>query len=65
MKFTTALLSAIAFAGTIDPIDAGTPTPNEVYIAGLTYGGTGCPQNTVFAAFSHDRKTVFIKGTQI
>ena len=58
MKFSQfAFLAASAFAGDIDAI-GGTPDPSKVYIAGITYGGTGCPQGTVSAAFTEDRSTV-------
>ena len=58
MKFpATAFLAASALAGEINPV-GGSPNPNEVYIAGITYGGTGCPQGTVSAAFTQDRTTV-------
>jgi hypothetical protein len=57
MKFTTAALATVALAGTIDPV-AGAPDPNLTYIEGITYGGSGCPQDTVSAAFSEDKTTV-------
>ena len=57
MKFSSALLSATALSAVIEPI-AGSPDPSQVSIAGITYGGTGCPQGTVSAAFSEDAKTV-------
>jgi hypothetical protein len=34
------------------------PTPNNVYIESISYGGTGCPQGTVGTSVSDDR-TVF------
>ena len=59
MKFSTAvILATSALAGTINPDRQPAPKPSEVYIAGITYGGTGCPQGTVSAAFSQNRKTV-------
>jgi hypothetical protein len=58
MKFSvSALLAATTLAGEINPV-GGTPDVNEVYIAGITYGGSGCKQGTVSAAFTQDRKTV-------
>lgn len=33
------------------------PNPNEVYINGITYGGTGCPQGSVGSFISADRQT--------
>ena len=33
------------------------PNPSQTYIAGLTYGGTGCPPGTVASSFSPDRTT--------
>ena len=59
MKIAFALLiSASVLSATINPVGTATPNPDQVYIAGITYGGTGCPQGTVSAAFTADRKTV-------
>ena len=52
-----ALLTATALSAVIAPI-GGTPDPSQVSIAGITYGGTGCPQDTVSAAFNADSTTV-------
>lgn len=62
-----------AFASPVDPVrgipvastTVATPQPTlppgldltKVYIAGITYGGTGCPQGTVGISLSTDRKT--------
>jgi len=34
-----------------------TPDPSEVYLNGIAYGGTGCPQGTVGSYISADRQT--------
>jgi len=61
MKFTTtALLSALAYLATANPIaqlDTTGPNPNEVYVQSITYGGSGCPQGSVATSFSDDRET--------
>jgi hypothetical protein len=36
------------------------PNPSQVYINGITYGGTGCPQGTLSSFISADRQT-FVK----
>ena len=46
--FLSALIASAAAQG---------PKPSETYIAGLTYGGSGCPAGSVASAFSPDRKT--------
>jgi hypothetical protein len=33
------------------------PNPTQVYINGITYGGTGCPQNSVGSFISADKQT--------
>ena len=57
MKFSSALLAASAYSAVIEPI-GGSPDPSQISITGLTYGGTGCPQGTVSAAFNEDSTTV-------
>jgi len=61
MQFSTAtILSALALFATASPLasleDAG-PNPNEVYIQGMTYGGSGCPNGSVAQSISNDRQT--------
>ncbi|KAI8892104.1 hypothetical protein BC833DRAFT_558303 [Globomyces pollinis-pini] len=56
--FSFAVLSLASLAAaTVVPITGGTPDPSQVYIKGITYGGTGCPQNTVSVAMAEDQKT--------
>jgi len=61
MKFTTtAILSALAYFATANPIgqlDTTGPNPADVYVQSITYGGSGCPQGTVATSFSDDRET--------
>lgn len=33
------------------------PDPGSIYINGITYGGSGCPQGTLASAFSDDKTT--------
>ncbi|KAI1914034.1 hypothetical protein LOZ53_000495 [Ophidiomyces ophidiicola] len=40
------------------PIGNSPPDPNKVQIIGLTYGGTGCPSNTVSHVLSDDRQVM-------
>ena len=51
--FLTALLSSTVLASE-NRARAGS-SPDNVRIDSLTYGGSGCPQGTVAAAFSPDR----------
>ena len=46
--FLAALIASAAAQG---------PDPSQTYIAGLTYGGSGCPAGTVASSFATDRKT--------
>lgn len=36
----------------------GDPSPSQVYVRSITYGGSGCPQGTVGSSFSNDRKSL-------
>jgi len=45
--------------GSMSPPSGGAgPDPSTVYLSGLAYGGTGCPQGTVTQIFSDDKTTV-------
>jgi hypothetical protein len=63
MKFALALffLAALTVASPVAELssdtDADFPDPRQVYIEGLTSGGTGCPQGTVGQSISNDRQT--------
>lgn len=37
--------------------NANGPNPGQVYVNGITYGGSGCPQGSVGVSFSPDRTT--------
>ncbi|KAJ3306186.1 hypothetical protein HDV03_000420 [Kappamyces sp. JEL0829] len=59
MKFAASLLASAALAVNI-VIPAGNgqgPDPSQVYVNGLTYGGSGCPAGSVASSFANDRKT--------
>ncbi|KAI8892106.1 hypothetical protein BC833DRAFT_662638 [Globomyces pollinis-pini] len=55
-SFATLALASLATAAIV-PVDGAAPNPSQVYVKGITYGGTGCPQNTVSVAMAEDRKT--------
>jgi hypothetical protein len=39
--------------------DRDLPNPSQVFINNITYGGSGCPQNSVGQFLSEDRSTYF------
>jgi hypothetical protein len=52
--------AAVVFASPIaetSTVSSDVPNPSQVYINGITYGGTGCPQGTVGSFISSDRQT--------
>ncbi|GAA2358628.1 hypothetical protein Cme02nite_34800 [Catellatospora methionotrophica] len=49
---TAIVLATTAVPGTAH---ATGPDPDTVYIAGIAYGGTGCPNGSVASSFSNDR----------
>ena len=55
--FTTAI-TTVALLGMFGSkvLAQDAPNPNEVTIRNITYGGTGCPSNTVAASVSPDAK---------
>ena len=68
-----AALAAVGFAAPADPIGitipapaatttATGPNPTEVYIKGISYGGTGCPQGSVGTFISTDKQTFVFPG---
>jgi hypothetical protein len=59
MPFLSAALLASAALSQIVISDGGSslPDPAKVFVAGITYGGTGCPSGTVSTALSSDRTT--------
>ncbi|KAI8893229.1 hypothetical protein BC833DRAFT_609098 [Globomyces pollinis-pini] len=57
MQFSSLLLSLSSVLAATVPISGAPPNPNQVYIKEITYGGTGCPANTVAIAMSEDRTT--------
>ena len=61
MKLNWALLGFAAFAAAAPapvPQDKDTPSGHEVEIQAVTYGGTGCPDQTVQGLLSDDRSTI-------
>jgi len=69
LAFAAAVLAAPAADGPILGISVGAgatasatataiqPNPTQVYINGITYGGTGCPQGSVGSFISADKQT--------
>ncbi|KAJ2996664.1 hypothetical protein HDV02_006302 [Globomyces sp. JEL0801] len=55
-SFALLALASLASAAVV-PVDGATPDESQVYVKGITYGGTGCPQNTVSIAMAEDQKT--------
>jgi len=61
MKWLLALVPFVAAAPAlvVPNVELGdAPPAGQVTIRGVTYGGTGCPQNSVSAQFSSDRTIV-------
>jgi len=52
MKF--ALLSVLAIAASVS---AQGPDPSQVYVEGIKYAGSGCPQGTMSQSIAADRQT--------
>jgi len=58
-----AVAAVLAAPAPADPIavtvtSTGTgPNPTQVYINGITYGGSGCPQGSMSSFISQDRQT--------
>jgi len=52
-------LASVATATAIPATQAAAaaPDPSQVYLKGIAYGGTGCPQGTVGTYISSDRQT--------
>jgi len=51
-------LASVATATAIPAAQAAAaPDPSQVYLKGIAYGGTGCPQGTVGTFISADRQT--------
>lgn len=69
LAFAAAVLAAPAADGPVLGISVGAgatasatatgvaPNPTQVYINGITYGGTGCPQGSVGSFISADKQT--------
>ena len=52
-------LASVATAAALPTtgVAAASPDPSQVYLKGIAYGGTGCPQGTVGSYISPDRQT--------
>lgn len=58
MKFRIALFACTVATLTFGASsDAHAQNPSQPYIQSITYGGSGCPQGTVGASFSNDRRS--------
>jgi len=57
MKFTSILSAGALALGSFVSAQAAQPDPSQVYVLGIAYGGTGCPQGSVGISLSTDRKT--------
>ncbi len=64
LSLTSALVSAAAvIIALVNPIAVTAasstvgPNPAQVYINGITYGGSGCPQGSMSSFISDDRQT--------
>jgi hypothetical protein len=69
LAFAAAVLAAPTADGPVLGISVGAgatasatatgvqPNPTQVYINGITYGGTGCPQGSVGSFISADKQT--------
>jgi hypothetical protein len=53
----TLALAASAYAAPSSVARTVSPDPSQVYIKGITYGGTGCPQGSLSSFISADRQT--------
>jgi len=53
----TLILVTAAFAMPASNAAQVTPDPTQVYINGIVYGGTGCPQGSLGSFISDDRQT--------
>lgn len=56
-KLFTLALAATAYALPAADTTLVSPDPSQVYIKGITYGGTGCPQGSLGSFISADRQT--------
>jgi hypothetical protein len=63
MKPTTPLLF-LATLASATPLPQDKPSGHEVEITAVTYGGTGCPDNTVQGLLSDDRTTITLSFDQ-
>ena len=57
MKYTLFILTLSALAAST-PIPQDKPSGHEIEISGVTYGGTGCPDNTVQGLLTDDKSTI-------
>jgi hypothetical protein len=59
MKYTSVILALSALAAS-NPLPApqDKPSGHEIEITGVTYGGTGCPDNTVQGLLTDDKTTI-------
>ncbi|KAI8901552.1 hypothetical protein BC833DRAFT_617477 [Globomyces pollinis-pini] len=55
--FAASLFLGLPVLSSVLPIQASGPNPNQVYVAGISYGGTGCPANTVSISMAQDQQS--------
>jgi hypothetical protein len=58
MKINAVVLFYAALAVAAPSPQSSAPPNSQVEIQNVTYGGTGCPENTVQGLLSDDRKTI-------
>ncbi|KAJ4993902.1 secreted protein [Stagonosporopsis vannaccii] len=58
MQFTAALLALVTLAAAAPSPQSSVPPNSQVEIQEVTYGGTGCPENTAQGLISDDRSTI-------
>ncbi|KAF2745734.1 hypothetical protein M011DRAFT_478878 [Sporormia fimetaria CBS 119925] len=58
MKYTNAALLALSTLATGTPVPQNAPSGHEIEISGVTYGGTGCPDQTVQGLLTDDKTTI-------
>lgn len=59
MKYSSSILALAALAASNPlPVPQDGPSGHEIEIAGVTYGGTGCPDGTVQGLLTDDKTTL-------
>lgn len=58
MKVTAAFLALVTLVASAPSPQSSVPPNSQVEIIEVTYGGTGCPENTAQGLISEDRSTI-------